>query len=650
MSEVEESAMAKVSTPVALPWEWIVEKLVDNKDIGTPLLKAMIFMHIPDIDNSSCSNLQGRIALRYLEEVLLLDRLEVHAIPLVKVLLRSSIPNSSSAADQALLLRVCTEVVLGHVRELDENGERDWEGFEDDLKRIFKEEDSSLPFINRRNELLQLLEDQNTCLATLEKYPVETLKSDLRQFVRVKKACLNRTFLDQLVFDVSKGRHFPSLLHYMHPSPTGEECANSGGRKRLYRESDLPYELASSEGEKRLKHNGKDSSPSNIEKTREYNIEKTNNGSENGCQNNSLCTSTQDLQKDIQTATGNGLLDIGSKPEIHVIRNEKSLQVSSGTESTSNGHSHCSERRDHGVCFLEGETDEPDEEENNSEATSPTEHHLLEAEELPELDLLIPGKDGREQICFKCREGGVMSCCNGCSVAMHDECLKLYTSIPGETFDCHVCSYKRALAAYQKAKKDAIESKKRLLAFLNNRSVQGNEQRSWNGNHKKCEKGGEAFSNKMKISEEPSSHTSDFSLRSKRKQHLCSKSSGISVHENKGPVEIENDLHCKQNEAYDGVHDEDLEDGNNEDRKYHLRNRKSTMRGTCLLPGVRRNKLAWKKSEEEALKEGMQKFATGETNVIPWKRILEHGKGIFDRSRLPADLKDKWRNMKKSNS
>lgn len=46
----------------------------------------------------------------------------------------------------------------------------------------------------------------------------------------------------------------------------------------------------------------------------------------------------------------------------------------------------------------------------------------------------------------------------------------------------------------------------------------------------------------------------------------------------------------------------------------------------------------------------MKKFAMGKTNGIPWKRIWEHGKGIFDNSRLPTDLKDKWRNMKKSNS
>lgn len=647
MGGIEESAMAKASA--ALPWEWIVEKLVDNKDIGTQLLKAMVFMHIPDINNSSCSNLQERIALRYMEEVLLLDRVEAHAIPLVKVLVNSSIPNSSSAADQGLLLRVCTEVVLGHVRELDENGERDWNGFEDDLKRIFTEEDSSLPFINRRSELLRLLEDKNACLSTLEKYPIETLKYDLHQFVRMKKASLNRPVLDQLVYDVSKGRHFPSLLHYTHPSPTGKECNNSGGRKRLYREADLPYKSICSEGEKRLKHGGKDSSQSNIEKRSECIIEKTYSVSENGCQNNSLCTSTQNFQKDSQTTTGNGMRDIGSKLEIHISGDEKLQQLSSGTKSTSNGHSHCSERRDDGVCCLEGETDEP-KEESNSEATTTRERNSLEAEELPELDLLIPSKDGQEQTCFKCREGGVLSCCSGCSIAVHEKCFQLDAStIPGETFDCLVCSYKRALVAYQKAKKDAIESKKRLLAFLNIRSVQGKEQRARNNNHKECEKGGEACANKMKTSEEIFSHTSDFSSGSKRK-HAFSKSSGISVHGDKRPGGIENDLPCEQNEADDDMHGGDLEDGNIDDGKYHLRNRKSTMRGTCRLPGARRNKLVWTKAEEEALKEGMEKFAMGKTNGIPWKRIWEHGKGIFDKSRLPTDLKDKWRNMKKSNS
>ena len=73
------------------------------------------------------------------------------------------------------------------------------------------------------------------------------------------------------------------LSHYTYPSPTWEECTNSGGRKWFYREADLSYEHESSEGEKML-NNGKYKSPSNIEKT--------NNGLKNGFQNSSLCTST----------------------------------------------------------------------------------------------------------------------------------------------------------------------------------------------------------------------------------------------------------------------------------------------------------------------------------------------------------------------
>ena len=174
----------------------------------------------------------------------------------------------------------------------------------------------------------------------------------------------------------------------------------------------MSYEHESLEGEKRL-NNGKDNSLSNNEKTREYTIEKTNNGSKNGFQNSSLCTSTHDLQKNTQTTTRNEFPYIGSKTKIHVIRDEKLLQVSSGTKSTSNGHSHCSKRGYHGVCFLEGESNEP-KEENNSQATSTKEHHLHEEEELLELDLLIPAKYGREKSCFKCTKE------DNCTIAMCD--------------------------------------------------------------------------------------------------------------------------------------------------------------------------------------------------------------------------------------
>lgn len=33
---------------------------------------------------------------------------------------------------------------------------------------------------------------------------------------------------------------------------------------------------------------------------------------------------------------------------------------------------------------------------------------------------------------------------------------------------------------------------------------------------------------------------------------------------------------------------------------------------------------------------------------IPWRMILELGVSVFQKSRTPVDLKDKWRNMQKA--
>ncbi|RVW46194.1 hypothetical protein CK203_086695 [Vitis vinifera] len=64
-----------------------------------------------------------------------------------------------------------------------------------------------------------------------------------------------------------------------------------------------------------------------------------------------------------------------------------------------------------------------------------------------------------------------------------------------------------------------------------------------------------------------------------------------------------------------------------------------------IFPNERRKKLLWKTDEEEMLKEGVQKFsATGDKN-LPWRKILEFGRHVFDGTRTPVDLKDKWRKM-----
>lgn len=40
----------------------------------------------------------------------------------------------------------------------------------------------------------------------------------------------------------------------------------------------------------------------------------------------------------------------------------------------------------------------------------------------------------------------------------------------------------------------------------------------------------------------------------------------------------------------------------------------------------------------------MLKFATEDQN-IPWRKILEFGCRVFDKTRTPVDLKDKWRKI-----
>ena len=34
-----------------------------------------------------------------------------------------------------------------------------------------------------------------------------------------------------------------------------------------------------------------------------------------------------------------------------------------------------------------------------------------------------------------------------------------------------------------------------------------------------------------------------------------------------------------------------------------------------------------------------------ENQHIPWRRILESARHVFDKTRTPVDLKDKWRNI-----
>ncbi|RLN09095.1 uncharacterized protein C2845_PM11G04940 [Panicum miliaceum] len=66
-----------------------------------------------------------------------------------------------------------------------------------------------------------------------------------------------------------------------------------------------------------------------------------------------------------------------------------------------------------------------------------------------------------------------------------------------------------------------------------------------------------------------------------------------------------------------------------------------------VAPTGRRSKLCWTEEEEAALRDAMEKFTPRDNGPIPWVHILEHGRNVFHKTRLPCDLRVKWRNMKK---
>ncbi|KAF0896616.1 hypothetical protein E2562_026317 [Oryza meyeriana var. granulata] len=66
-----------------------------------------------------------------------------------------------------------------------------------------------------------------------------------------------------------------------------------------------------------------------------------------------------------------------------------------------------------------------------------------------------------------------------------------------------------------------------------------------------------------------------------------------------------------------------------------------------VAPAGRRTKLCWTEKEEATLREAMAKFTPRDNGPIPWVQILEYGRDVFHGTRLPSDLRVKWRNMKK---
>ncbi|KAK9056837.1 hypothetical protein SSX86_024201 [Deinandra increscens subsp. villosa] len=86
-----------------------------------------------------------------------------------------------------------------------------------------------------------------------------------------------------------------------------------------------------------------------------------------------------------------------------------------------------------------------------------------------------------------------------------------------------------------------------------------------------------------------------------------------------------------------GRKEEPVNGANKESDQLAMANRLELKNKRCL----------WSEQEEEMLKEGVQKYSALTKKNLPWKKILEFGRHVFDSSRSASDLKDKWRKMAK---
>ncbi|KAF5186622.1 Trf-like [Thalictrum thalictroides] len=65
------------------------------------------------------------------------------------------------------------------------------------------------------------------------------------------------------------------------------------------------------------------------------------------------------------------------------------------------------------------------------------------------------------------------------------------------------------------------------------------------------------------------------------------------------------------------------------------------------LPASRRRKLVWTDEEEEMLEKAVKVFASKGRKNFSWISILDYGRHVFNETRTPVDLKDKWKSMGK---
>ncbi|GJV41712.1 zinc finger, PHD-type, homeodomain-like, zinc finger, RING/FYVE/PHD-type containing protein [Tanacetum coccineum] len=256
-------------------------------------------------------------------------------------------------------------------------------------------------------------------------------------------------------------------------------------------------------------------------------------------------------------------------------------------------------------------------------------------------------------LCMKCNEGGQLLVCSSdaCVIRVHESCLGSSVTLDeSDKFFCPFCAYSRAISKCLEAKKKVSLARKDLQAFT-----------SFNVNHM-------LNKSSAKQSELQKKGTESFPATTEGNGvgHTASRANDINCKSNEpttGIWRVNDEMHIETeclNQQTTGLPQNPIPEPSTLTKNCKRKETQSSTEPSCSrklrkkkgqhtppvpLHSLRRNKLPWAKTEEEILKEGVQRYASANNKGIPWKEILDFGRNVFHKGRTTIDLKDKWRNM-----
>nr|CAD1844150.1 unnamed protein product [Ananas comosus var. bracteatus] len=288
------------------------------------------------------------------------------------------------------------------------------------------------------------------------------------------------------------------------------------------------------------------------------------------------------------------------------------------------------------------------------EIVAAVKHHLLRSQAKNNQDSIV-GDWTEQSLCIKCHNGGQLLTCsaNGCSVAIHDSCLGLVEFDKAGLFYCPFCTYLRAkknlstflgkgIGRRQTGQATVVKLLDDLSCHYPTGRLNGDSLRA--EHHKKME-------------------VTDFSRQAEKQVSVvrCDDSTSVAKINDEQIVDeaattVEGTDTAFLNEQVENL--QSTETHTAVDNAIYLakmlqviaRKKKTCISSQALFKSTNASreayKLPWTPEEEATLKEGMEIFAANGSGNIPWRKILDFGSHVFHKTRMPGDLKDKWRNIK----